>query len=70
MFACFQGDPGDVISTNRFGAKGALGLPGLPGLPVGFKMFGLFFVFFPHQCFLDTVQRVYNVLKQNLLITN
>lgn len=30
----FQGDPGEVISTNRFGDKGAVGLPGLPGLPV------------------------------------
>lgn len=29
-----QGDPGDVISTNRFGEKGAVGLPGLPGVPV------------------------------------
>lgn len=29
-----QGDPGDVISANRFGEKGAVGLPGLPGGPV------------------------------------
>lgn len=50
--SCSQGDPGDVISTNRFGEKGALGLPGLPGLPVSFKMFRLSLVF----C-------LYNVLK-------
>jgi hypothetical protein len=29
-----QGDPGDVISTNRFGEKGTSGLPGIPGVPV------------------------------------
>lgn len=34
VFSALQGDPGDVISTNRFGDKGAVGLPGLPGVPV------------------------------------
>lgn len=34
MYKCFQGDPGEVFTTNRFGEKGAVGLPGLPGLPV------------------------------------
>lgn len=29
-----QGDPGDVITADRFGQKGGVGLPGLPGVPV------------------------------------
>ena len=49
MSLLFQGDPGEVIYTDRFGAKGAVGLPGLQGLPVSFL--GNFNIRFVFCCF-------------------